>query len=53
MLEINQFNIALLRKWIWCLCYKKNGLWKDVLDSKYGGWRELMIQRKCRLNSIW
>jgi len=35
------FNLALLGKWIWRLGVDKGGLWKEVLVSKYGGWRSL------------
>ena len=52
MLEIRQFNFALLRKWIWCLGYEKKGLWKELLESKYGGWRDLKNQRHCSLDSL-
>jgi len=45
MLEIRRFNFALLGKWIWSLGYEKKGLWKEVLESKYGGWRDLMNQK--------
>jgi len=44
MIDIRLFNIALLGKWIWRLGYEKTGLWKEVLESKYGGWRELRSQ---------
>jgi len=27
------------------LGFEKKSLWKEVLDSKYGGWRELRNQR--------
>jgi len=41
MIDLRQFNVALLEKWIWCLGSEKTGLWKEVLNSKYGGWRDL------------
>jgi len=53
MIEIRQFNIALLGKWIWWLGYEKKGLWKEVLDSKYGGWKDLRDQKKSNLDSLW
>ena len=37
MIHIRRFNFDLLGKWIWCLGYQKQGLWKEVVDSKYGG----------------
>ncbi|XP_068498245.1 uncharacterized protein [Phaseolus vulgaris] len=33
--------------------FEKTGLWKEVLDSKYGGWRELQSQRKSNTDSLW
>jgi len=35
---IDLFNKALLAKWIWRLGSPETGLWKDVLESKYGQW---------------
>jgi len=35
---IDFFNEALLVKWIWRLGSLETGLWKDVLESKYGQW---------------
>ena len=37
--------MALLGKWIWHLETEKGGFWKEILDSKYGGWRILQDQR--------
>jgi len=31
------FNLALLGTWIWRLGSDKGGLWKEILNSKYGG----------------
>ena len=39
--DIRTFNEALLGKWIWRMQSKERGLWREVMDSKYGGWREL------------
>jgi len=41
VINIRRFNYIFLEKWIWRLMPKKSGLWKDILDSKYGGWRNL------------
>jgi len=38
LIDIRKFNLALLGKWIWRLKSEKGGVWKDILDSKYGGW---------------
>jgi len=42
-MDIRKFNCSLLGKWIWRLKLEKRGLWKDILDSKYGGWRDLKV----------
>ena len=41
VIDIRRFNFALLRKQIWILKYEKRSLWKDILDSMYGGWKGL------------
>jgi len=41
IINIRSFNIALLGKWIWRLNSDEGGLWREVIDSKYGGWRGL------------
>jgi len=41
ILDLRLFNVALLGKWIWCLGSDKGELWKEIIDSKYGGWRSL------------
>ena len=47
------FNMALLGKWIWRLGSVEDGLWKEVLISKYGGWRSLGEEGKGRRSSLW
>jgi len=37
IIDLRVFNLALLDKWIWRLGYDKDCLWKEILDSKYGG----------------
>ena len=41
VIDIRKFNLFLMGKWIWRLKSEKRSLWKDILDSKYGGWRGL------------
>ncbi|XP_068472346.1 uncharacterized protein [Phaseolus vulgaris] len=40
-------------KWIWRLGTDKGGLWKEILVSKYGGWRNLREVGKIRKGSLW
>ena len=47
------FNLALMGKWIWRLGSVEVGLWKEVLISKYGGWRGLGEEGKGRSCSLW
>jgi len=47
------FNLALLGKWIWRLGSEKGGLWKEVLVSKYGGWRNLGGEGIRTRSSLW
>ncbi|XP_068483176.1 uncharacterized protein [Phaseolus vulgaris] len=40
-------------KWIWRLGSEKGGMWKEILDSKYGGWRSLREDGTSRRSSLW
>jgi len=39
--EVGNFNRAILAKWKWRLGMKDKGLWREVVESKYGSWRNL------------
>jgi len=39
--DLRSFNIALLSKCIWRLKLDNGVLWKEIMESKYGGWRGL------------
>jgi len=45
--------VALLGKWIWRLGSKKGGLWKEVIESKYDGWRSLREDKSSYTESLW
>ncbi|KAH1243657.1 putative ribonuclease H protein [Glycine max] len=51
--DINQFNLALLGKWLWNLMQNKGELWARVLESKYGGWRGLFEVDRVGAESVW
>lgn len=51
--DIRLFNVALLGKWIWHLLSEEGGLWKEILDSKYGGWRNLRSEENNPKESNW
>jgi len=39
--KIGKFNIALLAKWERRLGMDNQGLWKEILESKYDTWRNM------------
>jgi len=53
IVDLKLFNLALLGKWIWRLGSDKGGIWKEVLFSKYGGWRSLRKDGKSNICSLW
>jgi len=53
VINIKFFNVDLLGKWIWRMGSSKDGLWKEVLESKYGGWRSLKVSNPNRFRSLW
>jgi len=51
--DIVSFNVALLAKWKWITVIDNQGLWLDVLQSKYGSWRRLDELERIREKLIW
>jgi len=51
--ELTKFNCALLGKWRWNLFHYQGELWGKILESKYGGWRNLVSERRSNKESIW
>jgi len=53
IIDLRVFNLALLGKWIWRLGTDKGGLWKEILVSKYGGWRSLRGEGNFKRGFLW
>ena len=51
--DIGNFNTTLLAKWKWTLGVEDHGVWKQILDSKYGSWRVLNEANTSRTTSKW
>jgi len=48
--DIGCFNDALLAKWSWRYTTLEVGLWRDILEARYGTWRNMNVTRK---QSLW
>jgi len=53
MIEIRKFNVAFLGKCIWSLGTGEIDLWKEVVESKYRGWRNVWAQTRCKSYFLW
>jgi len=53
IIDLRTFNLALLGKWVWWLGSDMGGLWKEIIVSKYGGWRSLREGGKDSKDSLW
>jgi len=53
IIDLRTFNLALLGKWVWRLGSDKGGLWKEIIVSKYEGWRSLREGEKDSKDSVW
>jgi len=51
--DIERFNAALIAKWKWRLGIGEKGVWKEVWESRYGGWREMPRTMVDRKNFFW
>jgi len=47
--DVEKFNKALLGKWKWRSGLEEEGLWIDIVNSKYGSWKSLdsIDSKKC------
>jgi len=50
---IGKFNYALLAKWKWRLGSVEGGSSRDVLESRYGDWRDMPRTMVDRKSSYW
>ena len=50
---IHVFNYALVAKWKWRLGSENGGGWRDLIESKYGDWRELGKSMTSNKSSNW
>jgi len=51
--DINKFNEVLIEKWKWRFGVDKNGVWKDLLETRYDTWRGMKSDRKNLKQSSW
>lgn len=51
--DLASFNREIVGKWRWNLFHHTGTLWAKVLESKYGGWRNLDEARRNHKESIW
>nr|KYP50170.1 Putative ribonuclease H protein At1g65750 family [Cajanus cajan] len=51
--DSQSFNEALLGKWRWCLFHQYDSLWCRILESKYGGWKDIQDGESSHKSSIW
>ena len=51
--EIGRFNAALLAKWKWRIGMEDGGAWKDILESRYGSWRDMRVTMDDKKSSTW
>jgi len=51
--DFMKFNYALHGKWQWNLFHQQGELWAQVLESKYGGWRNLDRTQRTNRESLW
>jgi len=51
--DIGCFNDALLTKWKWRFVIVEEGFWIDILEARYGSWRNMNISLEYRNQSLW
>lgn len=51
--DIITFNEVFITKWRCSMFHQRGSLWCEVLESKYGGWRNLIGEDIISNSSIW
>jgi len=51
--DICTFNYALLAKWKWRLGVGEKGVWINIIESRYGNWREMRKSMVDKKSSYW
>ena len=51
--SLSKVNKALLGKWKWRLGTEEKGLWRDIIVSKYGSWRNFNDFNNYSNKSLW
>ena len=51
--DVGRFNMTLLVKWKWKIKVETEGEWRDILDSKYGLWRDMKFIMVDRNYEVW
>lgn len=51
--DISRFNVALIVKWKWRFGVERDGVWKDILESRYDTWRDMNSVGESQKQSGW
>jgi len=51
--DIQVFNAALVAKWRWRLGSEDGGVWREVIESRYGNWRDMKNSIADKKKSFW
>jgi len=51
--NVGKFDDALLAKWLWRFGSEENGVWRDIIESRYGSCRDMRLTMDDRKASAW
>ena len=51
--DIHAFNATLVAKWKWGLRSEEGGVWREIIESRYGNWRDMKSSMTDRKSSYW